>query len=100
MKSSTVILVLGLSTLALGSGRMSAAQVASRTSSSPQEDVLPALLTEVRGLRAAMEQMASAGPRVQLALGRVQLRSGELKRLPLIRDSVQPAHRHQLLARP
>ena len=41
--------------------------------SSPQEDVLPALLTEVRGLRAAMEQMASEAPRVQLALGRVQI---------------------------
>lgn len=36
-------------------------------------DVLTALLTEVRGLRAAMEQMASAGPRVQLAMGRLQL---------------------------
>ena len=39
----------------------------------PTQDVLPALLIEVRGLRAAMEQMAAAGPRVQLALGRVQL---------------------------
>jgi predicted nucleic acid-binding Zn-ribbon protein len=36
-------------------------------------DVLAALLIEVRGLRAAMEQMASAGPRIQLALGRLQL---------------------------
>jgi hypothetical protein len=36
-------------------------------------DVLGALLTEVRGLRQAMEQMASAGPRAQLALGRLQL---------------------------
>ncbi len=36
-------------------------------------DVLAALLVEVRGLRAAMEQMAAAGPRVQLALGRLQL---------------------------
>jgi chromosome segregation ATPase len=36
-------------------------------------DVLTALLAEVRGLRAAMEQMASAGPRVQLAMGRLQL---------------------------
>ena len=42
-------------------------------SAAPSQDVLPALLTEVRGLRAAMEQMAAAGPRVQLALGRVQL---------------------------
>jgi len=36
-------------------------------------DVLGALLAEVRGLRAAIEQMAAAGPRVQLALGRLQI---------------------------
>jgi chromosome segregation ATPase len=36
-------------------------------------DIMPALLEEVRGLRSAMEQMSSAGPRVQLALGRLQL---------------------------
>lgn len=39
---------------------------------------MPALLTEVRGLRAAMETMASAGARVQLALGRVQLQEQRL----------------------
>jgi chromosome segregation ATPase len=81
MKSSTIVVVLGLSTLALGSGRMSASQGAARASSSPQEEVLPALLTEVRGLRAAMEQMASAGPRVQLALGRVQLQEQRVNNL-------------------
>jgi chromosome segregation ATPase len=36
-------------------------------------DVLTALLTEVRGLRAAIEQMSSASARVQLAMGRLQL---------------------------
>jgi|SRR5687768_3162598 len=36
-------------------------------------DIMPALLQEVRGLRQAMEQMSSAGPRIQLALGRLQL---------------------------
>jgi hypothetical protein len=41
-------------------------------------NILPALLTEVRGLRAAMEQMASAGARVQLALGRLQLQEQRL----------------------
>jgi chromosome segregation ATPase len=40
---------------------------------SQNPDVLISLLAEVRGLRAAMEQMASAGPRVQLAMGRLQL---------------------------
>ncbi len=76
MNSSTIVVILGLSTLAIGSGRISAAQGTTR-----QEDVLPALLTEVRGLRAAMEQMASAGPRVQLALGRVQLQEQRVNNL-------------------
>ena len=34
---------------------------------------MSALLTEVRGLRQALEEMGTAGPRVQLALGRLQL---------------------------
>jgi chromosome segregation ATPase len=38
-----------------------------------EPDVLGALLVEVRGLRAAMEQLGSAGPRIQLAMGRLQL---------------------------
>lgn len=58
----------------------------------PQDDVLSALLTEVRGLRQAMEQMASAGPRVQLALGRLQLQeqrlNAMLRRLEGVRDSL------------
>jgi chromosome segregation ATPase len=45
------------------------------------QEILPALLTEVRGLRAAMEQMASAGPRVQLALGRLQLQEQRVNTL-------------------
>jgi chromosome segregation ATPase len=49
------------------------AVLAAQGSRPQNEDVLSQLLVEVRGLRAAMEQMASAGPRVQLALGRVQL---------------------------
>ena len=55
-------------------------------------DVLAALLVEVRGLRAAMEQMASAGPRVQLALGRLQLQEQRVntlvRRLEEIRASL------------
>lgn len=42
-------------------------------------DVLVGLLVEVRGLRAAMEQMASAGPRVQLALGESNCRNSALR---------------------
>lgn len=58
-------------------------------------DVLTRLLEEVRGLRAAMEQMASSGPRVQLALGRLQLQEQRvntlLRRLDEIRRSVHDA---------
>jgi chromosome segregation ATPase len=53
-------------------------------------DVLSALLVEVRGLRAAMEQLGSAGPRVQLAMGRLQLNEQRIalymRRLDEIRD--------------
>lgn len=56
------------------------------------EDVLGALLVEVRGLRAAMEQMASAGPRSQLALARLQLQEQRigamLRRIEAIRDNL------------
>jgi chromosome segregation ATPase len=53
------------------------------------QDVLPALLVEVRGLRAAMEQMASAGPQVQLALGRLQLQEQRVNNLLRRMESVQ-----------
>ena len=60
-------------------------------------DVLGALLIEVRGLRAAMEQMASAGPRVQLALGRLQLQEQRLntmlRRAETVRDSIVGAEK-------
>jgi chromosome segregation ATPase len=63
----------------------------------PAPDVLSALLTEVRGLRAAMEQMASAGPRVQLALGRLQLQEqrigNQVRRLDSVRASLLSAQR-------
>lgn len=61
----------------------------------PSEDVLPALLVEVKGLRAAMEQMAGAGPRVQLFVGRLQLQEGRIagmiRRLDTVRDSLTKA---------
>ena len=59
------------------------------------EDVLPQLLIEVRGLRAALEQMALAGPRVQLALGRVQLQEqrigNQTRRLDAVRSALAAA---------
>ena len=60
----------------------------------PQQDegMLPQLMIEVRGLRNAMEQMSSAGPRVQLALGRLQLQeqriANQIRRLDAARASV------------
>ena len=59
------------------------------------DEVLPALLAEVKGLRAAMEQIASAGPRVQLFVGRLQLQeariNGMARRLDTVRDSLSVA---------
>ena len=61
------------------------------------DDVLAALLVEVKGLRAAMEQMASAGPRVQLFASRLQLQeariNGMVRRLDAVRDSVASVQR-------
>ncbi|HJR59287.1 MAG TPA: hypothetical protein VJ813_07815 [Vicinamibacterales bacterium] len=58
-------------------------------------DTLAALLVEVKGLRAAMEEMASAGPRVQLAFGRLQLHeqriNGLVRRLDVVREKIRPA---------
>lgn len=58
-----------------------AARVYTSAGAQAQDNILPALLTEVRGLRAAMEQMAAAGPRVQLALGRLQLQEQRVNTL-------------------
>jgi hypothetical protein len=58
-------------------------------------DVLPALLAEVRGLRAALEQMASANAHAQLLVGRLQLQetrmAGMIRRLDTVRDSLASA---------
>jgi chromosome segregation ATPase len=62
-----------------------------------QPDVLPALLEEVKGLRAAMEQMASAGPRIQLFTSRLQLQETRINnmihRLDTVRDALASAQR-------
>jgi hypothetical protein len=61
------------------------------------DDILPALLAEVKGLRAAMEQMSSAGPRVQLFVGRLQLQetrmNGMIRRLDTVRDTLASSRR-------
>jgi len=68
------------------------ASIAAQAGRAQEPDVLSALLTEVRGLRQAMEQMAVAGPRVQLALGRLQLQEQRvntmIRRLEMVREAV------------
>ena len=63
----------------------------------PGEDVLPALLTEVRGLRGAIEKMAAGSARVQLALGRLQLQEQRVtvaaRRLDEARSKLAAAQR-------
>ena len=53
-------------------------------------DVLPALLQEVHGLRAAMEQMATSNAHAQLLVGRLQLQESRMnsmiRRLDTVRD--------------
>jgi chromosome segregation ATPase len=83
------ILVLTLVLVAAGVGLSVRARAAAQATRATDQDVLPALLVEVRGLRAAMEQMASAGPRVQLALGRLQLQEQRVKNLLRRIESVQ-----------
>lgn len=88
---SMVLAILVVSAALVGGSREGRAQGATSL------DVLPALLVEVRGLRAAMEQMASAGPRVQLALGRLQLQEQRVntlvRRLEEVKASLVQARR-------
>ena len=55
-----------------------------------QQDVLSALLVEVRGLRLAMERAATVGSRIQLLVARVQLQEQRIaesyRRLAAVRD--------------
>ena len=63
----------------------------------PEPDGQAALLVEVRALRQALEQLAAAGPRVQLAFGRLQLQeqriNSMLRRLETLRDSIAQTER-------
>ena len=81
MTRRIALLTLGLIALGIGSAVHTHASSPTSAQATKQEEVLPALLVEVRGLRAAMEELASAGPRVQLALGRVQLQEQRVNTL-------------------
>jgi hypothetical protein len=80
MRTRTVVVGIALIVVAL-------AVAATRAQEPP--GILPSLLVEVRGLRAAIEQMASAGPRVQLALGRLQLQEQRLNTLVMKLDGIR-----------
>jgi chromosome segregation ATPase len=55
-------------------------------------DVLPALLQEVKGLRAAMEQMASSNAHAQLLVGRLQLQESRMNSMIRRLDTVRDEH--------
>lgn len=94
----TVLVILG-ATAAAATG-VTAGQAGASASS--QTDVVGALLTEVRALRVAMEQMAAAGPRIQLALGRLQLQEQRVtalvRRLETVRGDIAAAQREYDMA--
>src|SRR6188474_3213889 len=85
--------------MAVAGAVLMAVFVDARQAASPprNEDVLPALLAEVKGLRAAMEQMASAGPRIQLFVSRLQLQEGRMnamiRRLESVRENLASTQR-------
>jgi chromosome segregation ATPase len=87
MKHTSIFWIAGAALLALFMFRPS---VAGQTASSNQ-DTVAALLVEVRGLRAAMEQMASVGPSIQLAMGRLQLQEQRINTLVRRADSLREA---------
>ena len=55
------------------------------------QDTMAALLVEVRGLRVAIEQMASTGPRIQLAFGRLQMQEQRVNTVVRRADSLRDA---------
>jgi hypothetical protein len=78
------------------------------------DDMLPALLVEMKGLRAAMEQMAAGGTQAQIAVGRLQVQEhrvttmiarldrvhGELEaargELQVTRQEIEVLERHEM----
>jgi chromosome segregation ATPase len=86
-KRTSIVLIAVAALLAVVTVRSSPA---AQTVSSNQ-DTLAALLVEVRGLRAAMEQMASVGPSIQLAMGRLQLQEQRISTLVRRADTLHDA---------
>jgi hypothetical protein len=74
----------------IGAASFSVSAQAART-----DDVLPALLVEMKGLRAAMEQMASGATQAHVLVGRLQLQetriASMIHRLDTVRDNLASA---------
>lgn len=90
IKRAAVLAAVALTLVLAVTVRRPAAAQAARS-----DDVLPALLVEVKGLRAAMEQMASGSAQAQLLVGRLQLQEGRItamiRRLDTVRDNLVTA---------
>ena len=80
MMSAAVAVLIVLATTAGG-----------ETPQQPNQDTLGALLVEVRGFRSAIEQMASVGPSIELAMGRLQLQEQRINTLVRRGDVVRDA---------
>jgi chromosome segregation ATPase len=87
--------ILGVAAIVVFGGGVFAARGSAQAQQPSGTDVLPALLQEVKGLRAAMEQMATSNAHAQLLVGRLQLQetrmSGMIRRLDTVRDNLASA---------
>jgi len=79
--------VIGLIAAALGAMTTVLAAQAARPPSN--EDATRALLAEVHALRVAMERLATAGPRAQLAYGRLQIQEQRITNLTTQLETVR-----------
>ena len=80
-----------LVTLVLAAGAF-AVRGSAQTQQPSGQDVLPALLQEVKGLRAAMEQMATSNAHAQLLVGRLQLQESRMNSMIRRLDTVRDEH--------
>lgn len=73
------------------------ARLSSPAQAAGADDMLPAVLVEMKGLRAAMEQMASSGLQAQILAGRLQVQehrvTSMIVRLDTVHDNLDTARR-------
>jgi chromosome segregation ATPase len=76
-----------VATVLLATG-ITAARFPVSAQAASNDEILPALLIEMKGLRAAMEQMASGGSQAQIVVGRLQVQEHRVTSLVDRLDSV------------